>query len=346
MGDMETVLEARDAKALFGANEKRAKITYRRLARAVHPDMFPEDDDKAKANKAFHRLTAFWEDWNGSASGNSTASGKAANGAHKATQDTFSTLKREYLVTARPTTGDPFFKRLEVSYASGDKLAEVLITSAPGNADLADNHVTSLRRLAEEVPEEFRGFYPEIVETFIHADGNVERRGIIQSRFDGFVPFSNILEVYPEGVSGRDVAWMFRRMLVAVGNAHDLGLAHGAVSMESFSIHPEQHGVVLGDWQYSVEIGEKLKAVPQALKPDYPEYALNGETVGSSLDINLCAAIANKLLEVNGPRQMRNFFKVCAKRRTLSASVLLREFDLLLRNLYGVPKFNPFTLNT
>lgn len=343
MRDMEMVMAATDAKVLFGSNAKRAKITYRRLARAVHPDMFQSEDDKNQASSAFRRLTDLWDEWTARENG-SSKTGNGVNGARKPDEDTITTPTRTYTVDSRPT-GDPFFARLDVTYDAGHEAASVLIASSPGNADLADNHVTQLRHLGTEVPEQFRGFYPKVVETFQYADGSTARRGIVQSRVEGFSPFTKILEVYPSGIVGRDMGWIFRRMLTAVGNAHDAGIIHGAVSLDSLLIHPEQHGLMLTDWQYSVPVDGTLRAVPKALRDDYPDTALSGDPVNHSLDINLCAKVALRLLAADQPSAMRTFFKVCSNPKTLSASVLLREFDILLARLYGPPKFHPFTLN-
>lgn len=338
MSDLDLVLDAKDAQGLFGNNEKRARILYRRLARSVHPDML-DFSLQERANAAFTRLTELWEQWNAKSNPNASA----ANSASKKQAETISTDRRTYTVTDRPQ-GDPFFSRMNATY-DGDQEAVILIATKPGNADLADRHVKSLNQLQKCVPEQFRGFYPKVLETFHYQSRSATHRGVVQSRFSGFTPFSKILEVYPSGINGRDVAWIFRRMLVAVGNAHDIGLVHGAVSMDALFVNPEEHGVILADWQYSVPVGESLRAVPQSLKADYPDEALAKKPVKHSLDISLCAKVADRLLESTGPRRMRNFFAVCMKNGNLQANVLLAEFDKLLLELYGEPTFHPFTLN-
>lgn len=337
MVEMEQILEAANGTELFGKNEKRAKITYRRLARSVHPDMFLDQSDKDKAQKAFQKLSVLWEAYS---RGNGNATAHADPGVKT---NIVKTSKREYRVDGE-IKADPFFTRLEASYDDGHEKATILIVANPKNEDLAENHIRAIRKITADVDERYKGFYPEIIEVFQHVEGGVSRRGLVQTHHDGLVPFTKILERYPDGISGRDVAWIFRRMLVAVGNAHDVGLVNGGVTMDSLFIQPEDHGVVLNDWQYSVATGETLKAVPQAWKADYREKYLKKEPVTHSLDINLCATVADRLLAADQPKRMRNFFKVCMKERTLTAQVLLREFDLVLKDIYGAPKFHPFTL--
>lgn len=55
--DVALVLGAASATDLFGANENRARIRYRRLARSVHPDMGGSED-------AMARLNRLWDEYN------------------------------------------------------------------------------------------------------------------------------------------------------------------------------------------------------------------------------------------------------------------------------------------
>lgn len=133
-------------------------------------------------------------------------------------------------------------------------------------------------------------------------------------------------------------------MLVAVGNAHSVGLVNANVTMDSLFVQPEEHGVILSDWQYSVEKGDKLVAAPQRWKGDYPQPYLDGKPAGSELDIALCGKVAQRLLRADQPKRLANFFKYCEK-TSLDAPTLLREFDALLKSVYGEPRFHRFTLD-
>lgn len=332
MPTMEEILASSNGIDIFGKNEKRAKNMYRSLARMFHPDMYVEASEKAQAEKVFKKLSELWESY------------LKPTPKHSAKKNTVKTAKREYHL-GNKIDGDPFFTRFEGTYDDGHQKVNILITSNPGDTDLAENHISKVRQLQEEVPEEFRGFYPSIVEVFKHNDGSVNRVGAVQTFHEGLAPFSEILTRYPNGISGRDVAWMFRRMLVAVGNAHEIGIVHGAVNLDSLYVHPEKHGVVLSDWQYSVNKGQKLKAVPPKFKSEYPEKFLKGEPVSELLDIIGCAQAASALLADGEPTRMKNFFRACnSLSPRIDASRLLAEFDALLKGVYGTPKFHPFTL--
>ena len=45
----------------------------------------------------------------------------------------------------------------------------------------------------------------------------------------GYVSLAEVLRAYPSGLAPADAAWMFNRMLTALGIAHSLGIVHGAV---------------------------------------------------------------------------------------------------------------------
>ncbi len=339
MTNKEKILAATKGNEIFGNNAKRAKIVYRRLARSVHPDMFSEQSEKEEAEQVFKKLSVLWEAYTRGSTVASPGSSPA-----RAKKNSVKTSKREYQLGSG-IAADPFFKRFEATYDDGHAIANILITSDPGNNDLAENYVENIRTLVKEVPEEYKGFYPEIVETFQHVSDGASRVGIVQTFHEGLVPFSKILERYPDGIGGRDVAWIFRRMLIAVGNAHDAGFIHGGINLDSLFIQPEQHGVVLGDWQYSVAKGEKLVAVPANWKSDYPDNYLAGDPVSESIDIMMCGKVAERLLR-NEPsaKRMRNFLKVVSKENAFTAQRLFGEFDILIRGMYGEPKFHPFTL--
>lgn len=240
--------------------------------------------------------------------------------------------------------GGTFFNRFNATYDDGHIPVMALITANVNDNDLAENHIEKLQEIKDKVNPEYLGFYPHFIEAFKYAENGTTHQGIIQTRHEEFVPFSHIMEKHPNGISGRNLAWIFKRMLVAVGNIHEIGLVHGAIGMDSFYVNAPDHGVILDDWQYARRNGENLVAVPDNLKNKYPEKYLKKAEVSHSLDINMCAKLALELLAEDQPKQLRIFLKVCLKEKTMEAKELLYEFNLLLERLYGAPKFNVLTL--
>ncbi|ONH60892.1 hypothetical protein CcI49_09960 [Frankia sp. CcI49] len=125
--------------------------------------------------------------------------------------------------------------------------------------DLMEREAAALTRLARAGDRRFAAYAPRLVESFLHtpATGGGQcsaprRRVNVLERLDGFQPLTRVHAAYPQGVDPRDAAWMWRRLLVALGYAHRAGVLHGAVVPDHVLIHPEKHGLVLVDWCYSV----------------------------------------------------------------------------------------------
>lgn len=327
---LDLILSATALSDLDDSREPNA--VFKRFARKCHPDMY-EDSLKDLAEKAFKHLTDLKE--------------KVTGTAKKPRSSGIKTKKHDYDLGSPVWSKDDVHIVYPATYDAGHVNCFFSITKDPRDADLTENAVAALKKL-DEVPEQYRKFFPELVESFRYRDEatGVDRPIIVTDRIDGFRPLSDVKKVYPKGIGGRDVAWIFRRMLVAIGNAHDIGLIHGAPTVDAFQIHDDQHGIILGNWHYSVQDGQPLKAVPSDWADLYPTYALTKEPVGYKLDIEIAAKTATELLNRDEPRQLFAFFKGCTLTSTPPASKLMAEFDALLLRLYGSPRFNPFTLNT
>lgn len=316
------ILEATNSLDFFGDNLKRAGITYRRYAREVHPDVNPD----AKATEAFQKLNQFWDEYNQHHSAG-TASSKTSH-----SENVVYTDHKEYKVV-QDIQSDAFFTRYKTGLGE-----QVLITSNLDDNDLTENHVNMLSIIQTGIPEENLGFYPKTVEGF---ETNEGLKGTIQTMPNGFVPFSQILKRYPSGIGGRDIGWIFKRVFMALGMAHDLDIVHAGVSLDSFYIHPEEHGIILNDWQYSQKTGNTLSAVP--FTDGYPQKFLDKAPVTPDLDLLLASKIALELYNDDDWRITR-FFKLLGKSSGKNGAFWFNEFDWLLRQVYGKPTFHPFTL--
>ena len=336
---LDEVLNATSLMQLDGAQGKKANRVYLMYARKVHPDMFQDADLKAKAEKAMAHLTSLRDQGEGKQQA-------SVNKPQRANRKTIRTKKHSYEIRKIFHTNDTFTK-YEATFDGGHSRALLSILNDPQDTDLAEAHIASIKRLSEEVPDEYKLYYPLMMENFRWRDDVTgdERLIIATHEAPGFRTMADIFDVYPHGIGGRDVAWIFRRMLVAVGNAHDLGIVNGAPNVDAFMIHDEKHGIILTDWQYSVPVGEPLKAVPSIYKNIYPEYALNKEPVDDRLDLHIISTMAERMLAPGEPMQLFAFFKGCRVSNVPRAAELLAEFDQLLDRLYGKRKFNIFSLN-
>ena len=321
------VLAATSSVSFFGTDESLARKKYLLYAKHVHPDR------EGGSNDAFIALQRLYSDH-----GNPADSTPKSN--------VISTRNAEYVLGSTLRESD-VFKAIQVEFqddaTSTRHTAEMLISLAARDNDLMGAMSTSLRKM-REVPEQYRVFFPKMVERFIIPQTGGRRAVVVLEGMPGFVSVKDIMEAYPNGIDGRNVAWMFKRMLVAVGNTADMGISHGACTPESFMIHPEEHGLILRDWQYSVPLGEPLVAVPTDYRDLYPESILKKSATNRQLDVSMAAKTASRLLDDDAPDALKSFFKGCMQGSLPTAAELLKEFDSILRNVYGAPKFQHFSM--
>lgn len=316
------ILESTSALEFFGDNAKRAGITYRRYARGVHPDV----NSDAKATEAFQKLNQFWDEYNQYHTGNASPKTPPYTG------NVVYTDSGEYKVV-EDIQSDTFFTR----YTTGNG-EQVLIVSDVSDNDLVDNHSQMLQLIENNIPQENLGFYPKLLSSFQTTDN---LNGVVQSIPRGFVPFSQILKRYPDGIGGRDMGWIFKRIFMTLGMVHDASVVHGGVSLDSFYIHPEEHGIILNDWQYANKVGDTLSAVP--FTEGYPQRFLDKEPVTADLDMKLVAKLAKELYN-NDDWRITRFFKLLEKSSGKNGAFWFKEFNWLLEKVYGKPTFHPFTL--
>lgn len=283
---------------------------YRRLAQLTHPDVCAGD---RRAASAFTKLAALWQQ-HAERGGTPIARGDIAN---------LYQVRRGVLKLARD----------------------------PADNDLMRREATALTHLAAGVDSRLRAFFPRLVQARRQRDprSGVERQASVLGRLDGFRTLAEVRVAFPDGVDPRDAAWMWRRLLVAIGTAHRAGLIHGAVLPEHVMIHPAEHGLVLVDWCYSSTgtVG-RLPAIVARYRDWYPCEVLAGHLAGPDVDIWLATRCMTDLTAGSRPPLMASFAAGCTpanpRRRPADAWELLAAFDEVLDRLYGPRKFRPFAL--
>ena len=307
---------------LFGTGEQQARQAYRRLARLVHPDAYHGDPGagppQERAARAFAKLSALWQQH------------REGGGALVASGDIAS-------VTSLPDRG-----RIPAGVL---KLAR-----DPADGDLIGREAAALRWLAATGEPAYRPYVPALLQTRRYADPatGVTRRGNVLARLSGFVALETVRQRFPEGLDPRDVAWIWRRALVALGFAHRGGLVHGAVLPPHLFIHPHGHGLCLIDWCYSCRGPNPatLPALVARYRHWYPGEVGPGYQPGPDLDIYLATKSLVTLIREPVPQPLAAFAAGCTlaspARRPDDAWQLLHEFDDLIERLWGPRKFRRF----
>ena len=281
---------------------------YRELARLTHPDTHP---GQPAAAAAFARLAALWQRLRQSEPG-AVFRGDTAN-------------------LYRVPTG------------------LLKLVRDPADNDLIRRETLALGRLMTAVEPQFQAYFPRLLSAQRQTDPGtgVQRRANLIGDLSGFVSLRQVRAAYPAGVDPRDAAWMWRRLLVALGATSRAGLIHGAVLPEHVLIHPACRGLVLIDWCYSGPVSAaRLPATVGRYAGWYPPEVLAGAPPGPDLDIWLAARCLTELTADRGPAAMAAFARGCLlanpRRRPQDAWALLTEFDELLERLYGPKTFRPF----
>lgn len=343
---------------LIGASGEmlaRLRTIYRQLARVTHPDGYQGSALQPVAQGAFARL------------GNWLALAeekiRAGSYGHQSLAVFLRSKAREYSV-ASACQVDDLYQRHLCSYQEHGRTreAELRITRDPHNNDLAQNEVQALRLLApNDQPHKFSSYFPCLIDSFLLQEGGVQRQANICTRSAGWYTLTEAREDYPQGIDAKDMAWIWRRLLVALGFAHARGVVHGAVLPGNVAILPADHGLRLDHWAFSARLEDNscVSGIEAAYYDWYPEEILNKEIPTPGTDIYLAARSMIFLLggdpiqhtyPTSVPRPIQAFLKGCTlsaqRARPQDAWALKEEFDELLERMWGERKFHPFMMKT
>lgn len=338
---------ARKPEQIFGAADE-AKHNYLRLVRAAHPDKHPADTVLAEAVMA--KLNGLWQIAERSISAGSygTRRSVSANPLRIRSRRAAYTLGEQWRT-------DDIANWYDATSNAGPRT--IRIARQPRDNDLLGNEATILKHLYANTEDNpgYRAYLPTMTDSFTVRSGGVNRRANAFASMDGLWSLQAVIDAYPQGVHAKDAAWIFRRLLVAVGYAHSGGVVHGALVPSNILIHPEQHGLVLANWSYARSDGGPLTAVVSRWRDIYPEEVLAKEPAVAETDIYMAAMTMirvlgghDRALPLTVPRTLRAFFKGCtlqrASRRPDDAWLLKDTFDEVLEQTYGPRRFHPFAM--
>lgn len=336
---------ARTPVELFAvADPAGARSAYRTLARLVHPDHAPSDAaDKAQA--AFAKLAGLYAALPG-----------YPVAAPPLPAFSVTTKTRTYTSRERLAEGDLANLIVMAFDEDGDESTAILkIIRDAANTDLLSAEATALRTIARDGDLDYRAFFPELLDTLTYRDTatGLERGANVLRDMPTFVTLADVKAAYPNGLDARDVAWMWRRLLTALGAAHGAGVVHGAVTPEHIMIEPDAHGLVLVDWCYSVKTDAAgaypaLAAIVPAHRALYPPEVIARNPVSPASDLFMASKVMEGLFDAATPRAIRAFVAGCMQERVTTrpddAWSLLHELDGLLVRLYGPHQFRPFAM--
>jgi len=199
----------------------------------------------------------------------------------------------------------------------------------------------------EEEETRFLRYLPRLMASFT-ADG---RHYNIVNEAVGYVTLADVMRAYPEGLDYRDVAWMLKRVLSGIGYAHELGVIHGALVPSNILVHPTMHGAKLIDWSYSVRVRDRtsIRAYVTAYREVYPPEVFEKRYPGRATDLYMIGQCFQVLLNDKAPMEVCDFLETFTQEKMSDrpqkhAWNLHDEFDRILRQLVGDPKYRPLAM--
>ncbi len=322
---------------------------YRALAKATHPDMYANPEDKDVAQAAFCELSEWFHK-----AEQQIKAGNYGSQPHL----TLQVKGRRYEIDDS-FTQDRVFNSYPCRYVedSSEHHALIRIVRDPRNNHLAANEVRILNILLNSRDAgKFSPYLPALLDAFLYQDRTAERQAAVFERTDGWYSLEQVHRAYPNGVDPRDMAWMWRRLLVALGFAHSNLVIHGAVLPQNIWIEPEQHGLLVANWFAAVydpsTTGQVIPPVEPGFRSWYPGEVLNSAVPTFGTDISMSAKCMIDLLggDIGSPaipHAMQQFLKgsmLPGRRAPQDAWAVKQEFDDLLEALWGERTFHPFRM--
>ncbi len=339
---------------------------YRRLALAVHPDRHGNDP---VAGEAFVALQCLFEmaleqvrlGRYGQPSGPSGATGPVI----------LTTRRRRYTLGDQVAEGD-LANVYTCLISDGDRQGAGLLKIARDaqDNDLLLNEALALRHLlAPHDREPIPAYIPRLLESFLYEDASGVRRQVnafplpVTERgplpADALYSLEEVRQAYPAGVDPKQMAWMWRRLLIALGHAHDREVIHGAALPSHILIHPAEHGLLLVDWCASArqpaETGGHIPTISAAYERWYPLAVLARAVPTPAVDLEMALRSMVFLLggdpltgalppRVPGPLQAYLQGALATGAAHTTAGALYRQFADLIFDLWGKRTFVPFTM--
>jgi serine/threonine protein kinase len=348
--------------ALSGSSDEQlraARFIFHSLSKIIHPDRYTLPADRQVAHGTMTRLNGLW--------GEARFLIKAGRYTDRtATSPTvrITTRKRPYEVGALLGTDEVcqhYVCQFEGKGAA--QAATCKIARTPDDNDLLQAEAQALRHLRADMNfARLWPFVPECFDSLLYDDGHgAPRRVNIVDRSSNVYSLADIHAQYPHGIDPRDAAWIWRKLLIALGFAHARGVVHGAVLPPHILIESAQHGLILENWLYAlhepIESGAHLTAIVSAYEAWYPAEVFDRQPVGPGLDIFMGARGMVYLLggdPITGQlpatvsQAIASFFRGCLlpapQHRPQQAWDLLNEFTQLIERLWGPRTFRPFAM--
>ncbi len=298
---------------------------YRQLARQMHPDLGTKD------HAAMAGLNVAWE-----------AAQRRLGGAPRP-EVTITSRKHTYTVLRPLVAGD--VADLHVAETGSGLKVVLKVARNPKDADLLAAEVASLKAIHADHEDGFNGWFPEVMDSFAFAaPGKQRRRATAMAPLRGLYNLDEVVAAH-RYMQPRDAAWVARRVLHSLAQAHHAGRVHGGLVPAHVMVHPTGHRVVLVGWGGSVGVGQPLRVRVSKYRHWYPDPE---DPASPGTDLFMFGHLLRFMAATGETAQasaLRAFGRGCSlPSGPTDAHDLLGEFDDLLERLWGPRKYHEFTM--
>lgn len=238
----------------------------------------------------------------------------------------------------------------------------VKLLRCDADQDLLDNErqvLESLGKSRAQGASYFTLMLPQHVDSGIarlgkRGDEGDRRASVLRWR-SGFIhSMLDVFDAHSSGIMPESSVWMWKRMLETLGWVHKSGFVHGAILPQHTLVHARDHGIVFVGWSSAVPMGKPLVATNSALRAYYPDAVWQGAPASARTDLTMSARVLLKALggsldraPSNVPEPLARLLEGHARgesRLPDDAWAVRDELDRIARQVFGPPKFIPFTM--
>jgi serine/threonine protein kinase len=345
---------AQNPEDVFGIskedNTELVRASFRKLVFKAHPDKYQDEKDKELAEEAFKKLN----DWFEKAQVKikfSTYGNLSKPAASEAKAET----KAPIIINGYTLGGIEFSGMLCDIFKARSKSGQNVLLKIPRNPSFNSfliNESTILRKL-NEVDSSVGSLIVELEDSFRVTTSNHAVKQINVFKYDQkLVSLEDVINKYPNGIDPKDMAWMFKRCLLALDFIHSENIVHGAVLPQHILLNLERHSILLIDFVLSGNIGSIPKAIDSKYQDYYHDKVLRKEKLSKDIDVYMLGEtmikllggdIKNKTMPDSVPAEIKKVIKAC----TLGiddAFLVHEEFGSLIKKLWGPNKWRNFIL--
>jgi hypothetical protein len=349
---------AKNPEDIFGIskedNTELVRVSFRRLVFKVHPDKYQDKKDKELADEAFKKLN----DW-------------LEKAKIKIKYSTYGVISKPITQEVKSEPIKPITLSSKINSYTLDKIAftgmlsdiftasdkngkSVLlkISRNPNNNSFLLNEASILKKL-NGVDSSLGSMIPDLEDTFLVATKTRVMKQINVFKYNPkLVPLSEVINKYPNGIDPKDMAWMFKRCLIALDFIHSERIVHNAVLPQHILLNLEKHIILLVDFTLSGFTDNIPREIDSQYQEYYPDKVLRKDKISKDVDIYMLGMtmikllggdLKNKAMPEAVPQEIRKIIKAC----TLGiddALLVHEEFGNLIQKLWGPNKWRNFIL--